>query len=148
VGQGVMYDMRKRLYAHLQRMSLRFFTSTRSGEILNRLNNDVGGIQDAVTNSFTTVISNAIIVVTTVILMAYLDWRLTIFSVAALPLFIIPTRVVGGVQRRLLTRTQERLGDMNAQIQETLSVNGALLTKIFGRQSFEYARFDDTNRDV
>ena len=148
VGQGVMYDMRNHLYAHLQKMSLRFFTSTRSGEILSRLNNDVGGIQDAVTNSFTSVFSNLIIVVTTVVLMAYLDWRLTMFSLAALPLFIIPTRIVGGVQRRLLARTQERVGDMNAQMQETLSVNGALLTKIFGRQSYEYARFDHTNRDV
>ncbi len=148
VGQGVMYDMRNHLYAHLQKMSLRFFTSTRSGEILSRLNNDVGGIQDAVTNSFTSVFSNLIIVVTTVVLMAFLDWRLTIFSLAALPLFIIPTRIVGGVQRRLLARTQERVGDMNAQMQETLSVNGALLTKIFGRQSYEYARFDHTNRDV
>jgi ATP-binding cassette subfamily B protein len=148
VGQGVMYDMRNHLYSHLQTMSLRFFTSTRSGEILSRLNNDVGGIQDAVTNSFTSVFSNLIIVITTVVLMTFLDWRLTIFSLAALPLFIVPTRIVGGIQRRLLSRTQERIGDMNAQMQETLSVNGALLTKIFGRQSYEYARFNDTNRDV
>jgi ATP-binding cassette subfamily B protein len=148
VGQGVMYDMRNHLYGHLQTMSLRFFTSTRSGEILSRLNNDVGGIQEAVTNSFTSVFSNLIIVVTTVVLMAFLDWRLTIFSLAALPLFIVPTRIVGGIQRRLLSRTQERLGDMNAQMQETLSVNGALLTKIFGRQRYEYRRFDETNRDV
>jgi ATP-binding cassette subfamily B protein len=148
VGQGVMYDMRNRLYSHLQRMSLRFFTSTRSGEILSRLNNDVGGIQDAVTSSFTTVFSNLIIVATTIVLMAFLDWRLTVFSLAALPLFVIPTRIVGNIQRRLLLRTQERLGDMNAQLQETLSVNGALLTKIFGRQTYEYGRFDATNRDV
>ncbi len=148
VGQGVMYDMRNHLYGHLQTMSLRFFTSTRSGEILSRLNNDVGGIQEAVTNSFTSVFSNLIIAVTTVVLMAFLDWRLTIFSLAALPLFIVPTRIVGGIQRRLLSRTQERLGDMNAQMQETLSVNGALLTKIFGRQRYEYKRFDATNRDV
>jgi ATP-binding cassette subfamily B protein len=148
VGQGVMYDMRNRLYSHLQKMSLRFFTSTRSGEILSRLNNDVGGIQDAVTSSFTTVLSNLIIVVTTIVLMAFLDWRLTIFSLAALPLFVIPTRIVGNIQRRLLLRTQERLGDMNAQLQETLSVNGALLTKIFGRQTYEFRRFDATNRDV
>ena len=148
VGQGVMYDLRNRLYAHLQTMSLRFFTSTRSGEILSRLNNDVGGIQDAVTGSFTSVISNLIIVITTVFAMALLDWRLTLISVAALPLFIIPTRIVGGMQRQLLAKTQVRLGDMNAQLQETLSVNGALLTKIFGRQSYEYRRFDETNRDV
>ena len=148
IAQGVMYDMRNRLYAHLQTMSLRFFTSTRSGEILSRLNNDINGVQDAVTTSFTAVFSNLVIVVSTVVLMAYFDWRLTIFSLAALPLFIVPTRMVGSVQRRLLTRTQERLGDMSAQMQETLSVNGALLTKIFGRQAYEYARFDDTNRDV
>jgi ATP-binding cassette subfamily B protein len=148
VGQGVMYDMRNHLYGHLQTMSLRFFTATRTGEILSRLNNDVGGIQEAVTSSFTTVISNLIIVVTTVVLMAFLDWRLTIFSLAALPLFIIPTRIVGGMQRRLLARTQERLGVMNAQMQETLSVSGILLMKIFGRQPYEYARFEKTNREV
>ncbi|HEY7801937.1 MAG TPA: ABC transporter ATP-binding protein [Dehalococcoidia bacterium] len=148
VGQGVMYDMRNRLYAHLQTMSLRFFTSTRSGEILSRLNNDVGGVQDAVTTSFTNVISNLIIVITTVTTMIFLDWRLTLIAVLPLPLFIIPTRIVGARQRDLLTRTQERLGDMNAQMQETLSVNGALLTKIFGRQTYEYGRFDGTNRDV
>ncbi|MHB8376421.1 MAG: ABC transporter ATP-binding protein [Dehalococcoidia bacterium] len=148
VGQGVMYDLRNRLYAHLQTMSLRFFTSTRSGEILSRLNNDVGGIQDAVTGSFTSVISNLIIVVTTVITMLFLDWRLTLISLAALPLFVVPTRIVGALQRRLLARTQERLGDMSAQMQETLSVNGALLTKIFGRQDYEFQRFDETNRDV
>jgi ATP-binding cassette subfamily B protein len=148
IGQGVMYDMRKSLYAHLQTMSLRFFTSTRSGEILSRMNNDVGGIQDAVTSSFTTALSNVIIVITTVVAMAALDWRLTLIVLSALPLFIIPTRIVGNYQRTLLARTQERLGDMNAQMQETLSVNGALLTKIFGRQTFEYERFDHTNRDV
>ena len=148
VGQGVMYDMRNRIYRHLQRMSLRFFTSTRSGEILSRINNDVGGVQDAVTSSFTTVLSNVIIVITTLVYMAYLDWRLTLISLAALPLFIIPTQIVGGLQRRLLMRTQIRLADMNAQMQETLSVNGALLTKIFGRQTYEYARFEETNRDV
>ncbi|MDE3096664.1 MAG: ABC transporter ATP-binding protein [Chloroflexota bacterium] len=148
VGQGVMYDLRNRLYAHLQTMSLRWFTSTRSGEILSRLNNDVGGIQDAVTGSFTSVISNLIIVVTTVVTMFFLDWRLTLISLAALPLFVVPTRIVGALQRQLLARTQARLGDMNAQMQETLSVNGALLAKIFGRQGYEFARFDETNRDV
>ena len=92
-----MYDMRNRLYAHLQTMSLRFFTSTRSGEILSRLNNDVGGVQDAVTTSFTNVFSNLIIVVTTIAAMVFLDWRLTLITVAAvLPLFIVPTRIVGG----------------------------------------------------
>src|SRR3974377_1426257 len=80
IEQGVMYEMRNRLYAHLQTMSLRFFTSTRSGEILSRLNNDVSGVQDAVTNSFTAVFSNLVLVISTVVLMAYFDWRLTVFS--------------------------------------------------------------------
>jgi len=148
VGQGVMYDLRNATYRHLQKMSLRFFTSTRSGEMLSRLNNDVSGVQDAVTNSFTTLYSNLITVVTTVILMAALDWRLTLLSLSALPLFIIPTRIVGAIQRRLLAQTQRRLGDMNAQMQETLSVNGAMLTKIFGRQAYEAERFNEMNRDV
>ena len=148
IGQGVMYDLRNKTYAHLQKMSLRFFTSTRSGDMLSRLNNDIGGIQDAVTGSFTTLYSNLITVVSTVVLMWFLDWRLTLLSLSALPFFIVPTRIVGNMQRRLLARTQERLGDMNAQMQETLSVNGAMLTKIFGRQDYEYMRFEATNRDV
>ncbi len=148
VGQGVMYDLRNRTYAHLQKMSLRFFTSTRSGDMLSRLNNDISGIQDAVSSSFTSLLSNLIIVVTTVMLMAALDWRLTLLALSALPFFIVPTRIVGGMQRRILARTQARLGDMNAQMQETLSVNGALLTKIFGRQQYEFGRFEETNSDV
>jgi ATP-binding cassette subfamily B protein len=148
VGQGVMFDLRNRTYGHLQKMSLRFFTSTRSGEMLSRINNDVGGIQDAVTGTFTTFYSNLITVITTVALMALLDWRLTLISLSVLPLFIIPTRIVGAIQRGLLARTMERMGDMNAQMQETLSVNGALLTKIFGRHDYEYGRFESTNREV
>ena len=144
-----MYDMRNRLYTRLQSMSMRFFTSTRSGEILSRLNNDVAGIQDAVTNSFTTVISNAIIVVTTVVLMALPRLApddLRAGRAAALHHPDAHRRRHAAAAAD--ARRRSRLGDMNSQMQETLSVNGALLTKIFGRQTYEYARFDETNRDV
>ncbi len=148
VGQGVMEHARNELYRHLQRMSLRFFTSTRGGEILSRLTNDVAGIQDAVTNSVTTVFSNLITFGSTVALMIALDWRLTLMGLAALPLFVWPTRTVGGLQRRLLARQQARLADLSAHAQETLSINGALLMKLFGREPYELDRYRQLNRQV
>jgi ATP-binding cassette, subfamily B, bacterial len=148
VGQNIMEDVRNRMYARMQRMSLRFLTSTRGGEIQSRLTNDVNAIQDAVTNSFTTVLSNAITVVSTIALMTVLDWRFTLLAIAALPLFIYPTRRVGAIQRRLLTRQQEQLAQLSAHSQETLSINGALLMKLFGREPHEYQRYRAINREV
>lgn len=148
VGQNIMEDVRNRIYARMQRMSLRFLTSTRGGEIQSRLTNDVNAIQDAVTNSFTSVLANAITVISTVTLMTVLDWRFTLLAVAALPLFIYPTRRVGAIQRRLLTRQQEQLAQLSAHSQETLSINGALLVKLFGRESHEYERYRSINRNV
>jgi ATP-binding cassette subfamily B protein len=148
IGQGVMEDVRNRLYARLQKMPLRFFTTTRGGEILSRFSNDVNAIQDAVTNTFSSLLSNVITVVSTVILMSILDWRLTLLGLAALPLFIWPTRRAAAAQRRLLARQQERLADLSAHTQETLSINGVLLMKLFGQESYEMGRFRGMNHDV
>lgn len=148
VGQNVMEDVRNRLYIKLQRMPLRFFTTTRGGEILSRFSNDVNAIQDSVTNTFSSLLSNLITVVSTVALMSVLDWRLTLMGLAALPLFIWPTRRVAAIQRRLLTRQQERMADLSAHTQETLSINGVLLTKLFGQEVYEYGRFSGVNHEV
>jgi ATP-binding cassette subfamily B protein len=148
VGQGVMEDVRNRLYACLQKMPLRFFTTTRGGEILSRFSNDVNAIQDGVTNTFSSLLSNVITVVSTVILMSILDWRLTLLGLAALPLFIWPTRRAAAAQRRLQQRQQERMADMSAHTQETLSINGILLTKLFGQEAYEMDRFRGMNHDV
>ncbi|HSP54414.1 MAG TPA: ABC transporter ATP-binding protein, partial [Dehalococcoidia bacterium] len=148
IGQGVMEDVRTRLYANLQTMPLRFFTTTRGGEINSRFSNDVNAIQDAVTNTFSALLSNTITVVSTIVMMSILDWRLTLLGLAALPLFIWPTRRAAAAQRRLLTRQQERLADLSAHTQETLSINGLLLMKLFGQEAYELDRFRTMNRDV
>ncbi len=148
IGQNVMEDIRNKLYARLQRMSLRFFTNTRGGEILSRVTSDVNGIQDVVSNTFSTMLSNLIIVISTVLTMLVLDWRLTLLGLAALPLFIWPTRRVGRIQRDLRSQQHQILGHLSAHTQETLSINGAVLMKIFGREPDEYTRFSGLNREV
>jgi len=148
VGQDVVFDLRGTLYRHLGGMSLRWFTANRTGEVLSRINNDVGGVQSVVSDTLGAVIENAITAGSTLALMLALDWRLALFSIAPLPFFIIPARRVGNVQRGIFTETQEQIADLNAQMQETLSVSGALLVKTFGRQTDEYKRFQQTSRRI
>ena len=148
VGQSVMFDLRGRLYRHLTGMSLRWFTSNRTGEALSRVSNDVGGVQDVVSNTLGAVVENALTAGSTLALMLFLDWRLALFSVAFMPLFILPARRVGNLQRSLVGRVQEQVAAMNAQMQETLSVSGALLVKTFGRQADEIERFQQTARQI
>jgi ATP-binding cassette subfamily B protein len=148
VGQDVVFDLRGTLYRHLSGMSLRWFTANRTGEVLSRINNDVGGVQSVVSDTLGAVIENAITAGSTLALMLALDWRLALFSIAPLPLFILPARRVGEVQRGIFTETQEQLADLNAQMQETLSVSGALLVKTFGRQRDEVERFQRTSRRI
>jgi ATP-binding cassette subfamily B protein len=148
VGQSVMLDLRRRLYEHLLGMSLRWFTANRTGETLSRVSNDVGGVQSVVSDTFGSVIENALIAGSTLALMLAMDWRLALFSVAFLPFFILPARRVGNLQRALVSETQEQMAAMNAQMQETLSVSGALLVKTFGRQGEEIARFRETAQQI
>ncbi|MBN9492722.1 ABC transporter ATP-binding protein [bacterium] len=148
IGQGVMYDLRARLYRHLTHMSLRWFTANRTGEVLSRVSNDVAAVQGVVTDSFSGIIGNLITVGSTFVVMLMLDWRLACFSVVFLPFFLIPARRVGNVQRELYLRTQEEVAALNSQMQETLSVSGALLVKTFGREHHEIARFEDTASEV
>ena len=142
IGQSVMFDLRRDLYRHLTGMSLRWFTANRTGEVLSRVSNDVGAVQGVVSDTLVGVVGNALTVATTFGLMLYLDWRLALFSVAFIPLFIIPVNRVGNMQRSLMTESQEELAGLNSQMQETLSVSGALLVKTFGRQENEMERFE------
>ncbi|MCC6381345.1 MAG: ABC transporter ATP-binding protein [Dehalococcoidia bacterium] len=144
IGQDVMYDLRSALYRHLSGMSLRWFTANRTGEVLSRVSNDVGAAQGVVSDTLGGVAGNLITVVATFALMLALDWRLALFSVAFLPLFVYPAKRVGNVQRALVSESQEQLALLNAHMQETLSVSGALLVKTFSRQPEEMARFDET----
>src|ERR671919_464771 len=145
VGQSVMQDLRNSLYAHLQNMPLKFFTSTRTGEIQSRLSNDVGGVQGVLTDTASSTLSNVTTVISTVITMAILSWELTVLSLGILPFFLWLSRKVGRVRREISGQTQESLADLTAHMQETLSVSGILLSKSFGRQNYEIGRFRGKN---
>jgi ATP-binding cassette, subfamily B, bacterial len=145
VGQSVMQDLRDALYAHLQAMPLRFFTETRTGEIQSRLANDVGGVQSVVTDTASSVFSNLVVVVTTLVAMVIIDWRLTVISLVALPFFLFLTYRVGRIRRATSSETQKALADVSAITEETLSVSGILLAKTFGQQAESVRRFRGAN---
>jgi ATP-binding cassette subfamily B protein len=146
VGQRVMQDLRDRLYSHLQRMSLRFFTGTRTGEIQSRIANDVGGIQTVVTDTASSIFANIVIVTSTLVAMAILSWQLTLLSLVVIPFFVFMTYRVGRARRRIRASTQRSLAEMSAITEETLSVSGVLLTKVFDRQGDAIQRYRDENR--
>ena len=145
IGQNVMQDLRGALYAHLQRMPLRFFTETRTGEIQSRLANDVGGVQSVVTDTASSVTSNLATAISTIIAMFIIDWRLTFLSLGLTPFFLYLTYRVGKVRREVSEETQKSLAEMSAMTQETLSVSGILLSKTFGQQDNAVRRFRGIN---
>jgi ATP-binding cassette subfamily B protein len=145
IGQRVMQDLRSALYAHLQRMPLRFFTETKTGEIQSRLANDVGGVQGVVTDTASSVASNIAVALGTIVAMILIDWRLTALSLGILPFFMYLTYRVGKVRREVSTATQESLAELSSVTQETLSVSGMLLTKTFGQQQAANDRFKRLN---
>ena len=145
VGQRVMEELRNRLYEHLQGMSLRFFTGTRTGEIQSRLTNDVGGIQSVVTDTATSLLSNIVTLLSTLIAMLILSWQLTVLSLGITPLFVIYTYRAGKVRRQITMQAQESKAEISAITEETLSVSGMLLAKVFGRGPEEIARFRKEN---
>ena len=146
IGQRVMEDLRNTLYEHLQAMSLRFFTGTRTGEIQSRLANDVGGVQSVVSDTASTIMANVVILVSTVVAMLVISWQLTLISLALVPLFVLLTWRVGRVRRRISMETQRSKAEMSAITEETLSVSGILLAKVFDRQRDEIHRFRTENR--
>jgi len=148
VGEGIICDLREAMYDHLQRMSLRFFTHTRSGEIVSRFNNDVVGAQNAVTGTLPDITSNLITLASTLAVMITIEWRLALLSVAVLPLFLLPVRRVGSILRRIRRQALQYNADMSSIITETLGINGVLLVKTFGRQRQEVGRFRQTSHQV
>ncbi len=148
IGQRVMFDLRTRLYAQLQRMPLRFFTETRTGEILSRVTSDVEGVQELVTTTASQIVTDIVMVLTTLTLMFLLDWKLTMVSVVMMPLFVWPTRKAGTIRKRLSKKVQEKIADVSAILEETLSISGALLVKTFGRQKREVQRFSDAGETL
>jgi ATP-binding cassette, subfamily B, bacterial len=141
VGQRVMHDLRAAVYAHLQRMSLAFFTRTRTGEVQSRIANDIGGVDSVVTSTATSIVQNVTTVVATVVAMFLLDWRLAAFSLVLLPFFVWLTRRVGEERRRIQSVRQSRLADMSTLVEESLSVSGILLGKTMGRSPELVRRF-------
>ena len=141
VGQRVMHDLRAQVYRHLQRLSLAFFTRTRTGEVQARISSDIGGVQNVVTSTATSIVSNVTTVLATVVAMFLLDWRLAAFSLVLLPFFVALTRRVGSERKRITAQRQGRVADMGALISESLSVSGILLGKTMGRSGELAERF-------
>jgi ATP-binding cassette subfamily B protein len=146
VGQLVMRDLRDRLYSHLETLSLAFFTGTKTGEIQSRLANDVGGVQTVVTTTASSILANVVIFVSTIVAMIILSWQLTIVAVITVPAFFWLTKTVGDRRRQVSRSTQESLAAMSAISEETLSVSGVLLAKVFGNQGRDIGRYRRENQ--
>ena len=141
VGEGVIYDLRSSLFSRLQRMSLRFFTNTKTGELMSRLNSDVVGAQNAISNTIVNIVTNLVEAIAILVVMLTLQWQLTLLSVLILPVFIIVAQRLGVVLRDIAREAMDLNAQMNAHMNETLNIGGALLVKLFGRSKEEEARF-------
>ncbi len=148
VGEGVIFDLRVALFSRLQRMSLRFFTNTKVGELMSRLNNDVVGAQNAISNTIVNIVTSIIETIALLAVMLTLEWRLTIVSVLILPLFIIAAQRLGTRLRDIARKAMELNAQMNAHMNETLNIGGALLVKLFGRATDESHRFRERAANV
>jgi ATP-binding cassette subfamily B protein len=148
VGEGVTYDLRANLFAHLQRMSLSFFTHTKVGELISRFNNDVVGAQSAISNTFVSIVTSLIQTVATLVVMFTLEWRLTLISIAIMPFFLVAARQLGNRLRDVAREQLDLNAKMNAVLNELLNISGALLVKLFGRTAQEDARFNDRAAEV
>src|SRR5438067_1617117 len=148
VGQRVMHDLRAAVFRHLQRLSLAFFTRTRTGEVQSRINNDIGGVQNVVTNTATSITQSVTTVVATMIGMLLLSWQLSLFAFALIPLFAVLTRRVGNERRKIAKSTQESLADISSLVQESLSVSGIMLGKTMGRSRELADRFESESLNL
>jgi len=148
VGEGIMRDMRDALVQHLHGMSLSFFTSTKTGEIMNRVSSDVDAIDNVVTGTFVTIVTNIAIIVTTLIAIFLLDWRLALLSLVVVPLMVIPLGPVGKAMYNVRKRTREQRDRIESLLQETLSLSGVTLMKSFVRERQEAARFHEAGTDL
>jgi ATP-binding cassette subfamily B protein len=148
VGQRVMHDLRAAVYRHLQRLSLAFFTRTRTGEVQSRIANDIGGVQNVVTSTATSIVSNVTTVLAATVAMFLLDWRLAVAALGLLPFFVWLTRRVGEERRRITAVRQDRLADISALVEESLSVSGILLGKTMGRSPELAQRFERESAEL
>jgi len=147
-GQSITHDMKNELFRHLQRMSLRFYTVTRSGEIVSRVNNDVNAVQGVATGTVVSIVSNVTTLAATATAMLSMNWRLTLLAITVVPAFYLPSRAVGGIRRRLSLQTQEKQATLHAFMTERLHVGGAMLMQIYGQREADAKTFDDASAAV
>lgn len=148
IGEGVIFDLRQGMYEHLQRMGLRFFTHTKSGLIVSRFEEDVVGAQSTITGTIPNILTNGVTLLSTLVVMLAIEWRLTLMAVAVVPLFLLPARRVGRILRDIRRKAMNYNADMATIVSETLSVSGALLSKTFGRQQQERDKYRQANTNV
>lgn len=148
VGQSVLHDLRVRLYAHLQSLSMQFFTGSRGGEIQSRITNDIGGLQELVSSTAHELARNFSVVIMTIVGMLLLDWRLALFSLTILPIVLLLSIKVGKMRERITGEQQKRIADMSSEIQETLSVSGIILSRTMGKSAYLVRKFRKTSKDV
>ena len=148
ISQSIIFDMKNEMYAHLQSMPQSFFTTEKQGDIITRMDTDISGVSTVISGTLTNIVSNVAVVITTLVALFGMSWRLSIVGLLVIPLLILPTKKVGKTRWSLLNETQEKSDVLNQQINETLSVSGSLLVKLFGRERDEYERFVKTNEEV
>ena len=148
ISQRIIFDMKNQMYRHLEYMPHAFFTSEKQGDIITRMNTDISGVSSVISGTLTSIVSNIAVVVTTLTALFSMSWKLAIVGIVVIPLLIIPTKSVGKTRWTLLSESQAKNDEMNQLINETLSVSGSLLVKLFAREEKEYARFVDVNEEV
>jgi len=148
IAQHITFDMRNQMYRHLQRMSQRFFTSNNQGDIITRMTSDIDGVESVITNTFRSILSNTITLAFAIAAMFQKNWILALLGIAVIPLFVIPTRKAGKTRWTLTREAQECNDEVNGILNETLSVSGQLLVKLFGKEKQEYDRYESVNRKM
>ena len=146
IAQHITYDMRNQMFRHLQKMSQRFYTSNNQGDIITRMTSDIDGVEKVITNTFTSILSNSITLIVALVAMYQRNWVLATIGIIIVPLFAIPTRKAGQTRWSLTQKAQEKNDQINGILNETLSVSGQLLVKLFGREAYEYKRYRHANR--
>ena len=148
ISQRIIFDMKNQMYDHLQHMPHSFFTSEKQGDIITRMNSDISGVSSVISGTLSSIVSNVATVVTTLVALFTMSWQLAIVGIVVIPLLILPTRSVGRTSWKLLSESQEKHDEMNQLVNETLSVSGSLLVKLFAREKVEYDRFVSVNEEV
>ena len=148
ISQRIIFDMKNQMYKHLQHMPHAFFTTEKQGDIITRMNTDISGVSSVISGTLSSIVSNVTTVVTTLAALFTMSWQLALVGMVVLPLLILPTRSVGQTRWKLLSQSQEKNDELNQMINETLSVSGSLLVKLFAREDQEYARFVGLNEEL